>query len=310
MVQRIIFMGTPDFAVPVLTALIGQDHDVRAVYTQPPRPAGRGMSVRKSPVHQKAEQFAIPVYTPQTLRDPQEQRRFAQIEADFAIVVAYGLILPSEILSATRLGAYNVHASLLPRWRGAAPINRAIMAGDTETGVMIMKMDEGLDTGPVAMAESVKISPDMTAGELHDKLSLLGADLIVRAAAALERDSLVLTPQQETGITYAPKLSKDETRIPWLRTASEVHNHIRGLSPFPGAWCEMPVGEKNERVKILRSVTAAGEGAPGTMLDDELLIACGEGAVRAVMLQRAGRQPVDRAAFLRGARLKKGVVLA
>ena len=306
---RIIFMGTPDFSVPVLTALIGHGHEVVAVYSQPPRPAGRGMELRKSPVHLKAEEFTIPVFTPTSLRDTNEQEVFAHHDADLAVVVAYGLILPPAILQAPRLGAYNVHASLLPRWRGAAPIQRAIMAGDSESGVAIMKMDEGLDTGPVAMAESVTIGPDMTAGQLRDALSVLGADLMVRAAAALERDSLTLTPQPETGVTYAAKIGKSESRIDWKLPASEVHNHIRGLSPFPGAWCQFPFGTRSERVKLLRTTIADASGTPGQVLDDNLTIACGEGSLRLLQLQRAGKQAADADAFLRGNPVVAGTVL-
>lgn len=306
---RIVFMGTPDFSVPVLTSLIGQNHEIVAVYTRPPRPAGRGMAERKSPVHEKAEQFGIPVFVPVSLKDSEARQRFIALEADLAVVVAYGLILPQAILDAPRLGAYNVHASLLPRWRGAAPIQRAIMAGDRETGVIIMKMDAGLDTGPVAMAQKTEIGPDMTAGELHDELSMLGADLMVRAAGALERDLLALTPQAEAGITYAEKVSKGETRVDWSRPAQEVHDHIRGLSPFPGAWCEMDLGGRKDRVKLLRSTMVDGRGSPGEVLDDKLAIACGTGAVRLVRLQRAGKQAVNAEAFLAGNRIAKGSVL-
>lgn len=306
---RIIFMGTPDFSVPVLTALIGQGHEIVAVYSQPPRPAGRGMELRKSPVHSKAEEFVIPVFTPTSLRDPNEQEIFARHDADLAVVVAYGLILPSAILQAPRLGAYNVHASLLPRWRGAAPIQRAIMAGDSQSGVAIMKMDEGLDTGPVAMVETVSIGPNMSAGQLHDALSALGADLMVRAVSALERDSLVLTPQPEPGVTYAAKIGKSETRIDWSFPADDVHNHIRGLSPFPGAWCQFPFGEKTERVKLLRTIVTDASGNPGEVLDDKLTIACGQGSIRLLQLQRAGKQMADADAFLRGNPVGSGTVL-
>ncbi|GGA79535.1 methionyl-tRNA formyltransferase [Brucella endophytica] len=314
--MRIIFMGTPDFSVPVLTTLIGQGHEIAAVYSQPPRPAGRrGLELTKSPVHQKAEEFGIEVRTPKSLKSPEEQEAFRALEADVAVVVAYGLLLPSAILEGTRLGCYNGHASLLPRWRGAAPIQRAIMAGDRETGMMIMKMNEGLDTGPVAMVEKVAITPDMTAGELHDRLSMIGADLMVRAMAALERDSLTLTPQAESGVTYAAKIDKAETRIDWVGKAREIHNRIRGLSPFPGAWCEMEIGvpasdqrelkggaDKLERVKLLKSTLAEGSGGmPGTILGDGLTIACGEGAVKLTLLQKAGGKPLGAQDFLRGA---------
>lgn len=307
---RIIFMGTPDFAVPVLVALIGAGHEIAAVYTQPPRPAGRGMTESKSPVHRQAEHLRLLVRTPASLRGSAERAEFAGLNADLAVVVAYGLILPEPVLNGTRLGAYNLHASLLPRWRGAAPIQRAILAGDRETGVMVMKMEEGLDTGPVAMAERVAIAPDANAGRLHDELSRLGADLMVRALGALERDGLKLTPQTESGATYARKIDKSETRIDWSLPARQVHNLIRGLSPVPGAWCEMEIGGRRERVKILASALANGAGAPGEVLDGNLAIACGAGAVRLLRLQRAGRQPFDAAQFLRGARFEAGAVIA
>ena len=304
--MRIVFMGTPDFSVPILTAIIGQGYDVVAVYSQPPRPAGRrGLELTKSPVHEKAEQFGIPVFTPKSLKGAEEQEVFASLEADVAIVVAYGLLLPKAILVAPRLGCYNGHASLLPRWRGAAPIQRAIMSGDSETGMMIMKMDEGLDTGPVAMAEKVAITPDMTAGELHDRLSMIGADLMVRALGALERESLTLQPQAEEGVTYAAKIDKAEARIDWSKPARDVHNAIRGLAPFPGAWCEMEINGVVERVKLQRSTLGEGSGAAGTVLDDRLTVACGEGAVRLVTLQRSGGKSLPAQEFLRGATVTK-----
>ncbi|MDH7788953.1 methionyl-tRNA formyltransferase [Ochrobactrum sp. 19YEA23] len=304
--MRIVFMGTPDFSVPILTAIIGQGYDVVAVYSQPPRPAGRrGLELTKSPVHEKAEQFGIPVFTPKSLKGTEEQEVFASLEADVAIVVAYGLLLPKAILDAPRLGCYNGHASLLPRWRGAAPIQRAIMSGDSETGMMIMKMDEGLDTGPVAMAEKVAITPDMTAGELHDRLSMIGADLMVRALGALERESLTLQPQAEEGVTYAAKIDKAEARIDWSKPARDVHNAIRGLAPFPGAWCEMEINGVVERVKLQRSTLGEGSGAAGTVLDDRLTVACGEGAVRLVTLQRSGGKSLPAQEFLRGATVTK-----
>ena len=304
--MRIVFMGTPDFSVPILTAIIGQGYDVVAVYSQPPRPAGRrGLELTKSPVHEKAEQFGIPVFTPKSLKGAEEQEVFASLEADVAIVVAYGLLLPKAILDAPRRGCYNGHASLLPRWRGAAPIQRAIMSGDNETGMMIMKMDEGLDTGPVAMAEKVAITPDMTAGELHDRLSMIGADLMVRALGALERESLTLQPQAEEGVTYAAKIDKAEARIDWSKPARDVHNAIRGLAPFPGAWCEMEINGAVERVKLQRSTLGEGSGAAGTVLDDRLTVACGEGAVRLVTLQRSGGKSLPAQEFLRGATVTK-----
>lgn len=304
--MRVVFMGTPEFSVPILTAIIGHGYEVVAVYTQPPRPAGRrGLELTKSPVHEKAEQFGIPVFTPKSLRSAEEQDVFASLEADVAIVVAYGLLLPQAILDAPRLGCYNGHASLLPRWRGAAPIQRAIMAGDAETGMMIMKMDAGLDTGPVAMAEKVAITPDMTAGELHDRLSMIGADLMIRALGALERESLALQPQAEEGVTYAAKIDKAEARIDWSKPAKDVHNTLRGLSPFPGAWCEMEINGAVERVKLQRSTLGEGRGEPGAVLDDRLTVACGEGAVRLVTLQRSGGKPLPAQEFLRGAQVTK-----
>lgn len=307
---RLIFMGTPEFSVPTLTALIGHGHDIAAAYTQPPRAAGRGMAARRSPVHVAAEQFGLPVETPRSLKDPAAAEHFAKYEADAAVVVAYGLILPEAILAGPPLGCWNGHASLLPRWRGAAPIQRAIIAGDTESGVMVMRMAPGLDTGPVAMAEKIAIGPEMTAGELHDALSRICADLMVRAMGALERGQLDVTPQEEAGATYAEKIAKAETRIDWSKPARRVHDHIRGLSPYPGAWCEMPVGSKHQRVKILRAEPAEGEGAPGAVLDDQLLIACGEAAIRPQQLQREGRQAQDRAAFLRGNPIARGETLS
>lgn len=299
---RVIFMGTPEFSVPVLTAIIGHGYEVVAVYSQPPRAAGRrGLELTKSPVQQKAEEFGIPVFTPKSLRSEEEQQKFCDLQADVAIVVAYGLLLPQPILQGTRLGCYNGHASLLPRWRGAAPIQRAIMAGDKETGIMIMKMDEGLDTGSVAMVEKVAITENMTTGELHDVLSMAGADLMIRALGALERESLTLRPQEEEGVLYAAKIDKAEARIDWSKPAETVHNTIRGLSPFPGSWCEMEIGGKVERVKILRSAIAEGSGIAGTLLDDKLTIACGEGAVQLLALQRAGGKMLQAAEFLRGA---------
>ncbi|WP_176026774.1 methionyl-tRNA formyltransferase [Brucella intermedia] len=304
--MRVVFMGTPEFSVPILTAIIGHGYEVVAVYTQPPRPAGRrGLELTKSPVHEKAEQFGIPVFTPKSLRSAEEQDIFASLEADVAVVVAYGLLLPQAILDAPRLGCYNGHASLLPRWRGAAPIQRAIMAGDAETGMMIMKMDAGLDTGPVAMAEKVTITPDMTAGELHDRLSMIGADLMIRALGALERESLALQPQAEEGVTYAAKIDKAEARIDWSKPAKDVHNTIRGLSPFPGAWCEMEINGAVERVKLQRSTLGEGKDEPGTVLDDRLTVACGEGAIRLVTLQRSGGKPLPAQEFLRGAQVTK-----
>ncbi len=306
---RLIFMGTPEFAVPALLELAGRGYDIAAVYTRAPKPAGRGMALQPSPVEREARRFGLPVLTPATLKTADAQEAFRAHKADAAVVVAYGLILPKPILDGVPLGCFNIHASLLPRWRGAAPINRAIMAGDTETGVTIMKMDEGLDTGAVAMVERAPVGADVTAGELHDVLARLGAETIVKALAALERGSLQLKPQPEAGISYAAKISKDETRIDWSRPWQEVHNHIRGLSPFPGAWFELAGENGPVRVKVLRSTRGEGSGAAGTVLDDKLTVACGEGAVRLVELQRAGKQPMATEEFLRGTAIPAGTRL-
>ena len=307
---RLIFMGTPDFAVPTLIELAAAGHEIAAVYTRAAKPAGRGMDVQVSPVEREARRLGLAVVTPATLKTAEAEAAFRAHNADAAVVVAYGLILPKPILQAPRLGCFNVHASLLPRWRGAAPINRAIMAGDAASGVTIMQMDEGLDTGAIvgnlAMAERVAIGPDMTAGDLHDALARLGADLMLRALAAAERGSLSLTPQSAADVTYAAKIGKDETRIDWTKPWHDVHNHIRGLSPFPGAWFEIG----GVRVKALRSTKGEGSGAPGTALDDKLTIACGDGAVRLTQVQRAGRQPMAAEEFLRGTPMKGGARLA
>jgi methionyl-tRNA formyltransferase len=303
---RLIFLGTPDFAVPSLIELAGRGHEIAAVYTRAPRPAGRGMDVQPSPVEREARRRGLPVLTPKTLRDEAAQEELRAHGADAAVVVAYGLLLPKAVLDAPRLGCFNVHASLLPRWRGAAPINRAIMAGDATSGVTIMKMDEGLDTGAMALVERVAIAPDMTAGDLHDVLAPLGADLIARALAALERDTLAFTPQPAEGVTYAEKIEKSETRIDWAQPWQEVHNHIRGLSPFPGAWFELD----GARVKALRAGKGEGAGAPGTVLDDRLTIACGTGAIRLTQVQRAGKQPMAAEEFLRGTPVKAGARVA
>jgi len=303
---RLVFMGTPDFAVPTLVELVGRGHDVAAVYTRAPKPAGRGMDLQPTPIEREARRFGIPVHTPKTLRTPDAEAQFRAHEADAAIVVAYGLILPKPILEAPRLGCFNLHASALPRWRGAAPINRAVMAGDAETAVMVMRMEEGLDTGPVAMAERLAIAPDMTAGELHDRLAPLGADLMARALAALEKDALVLTPQPGDGVTYAAKIDKGETRIDWGKPWQQVHDHARGLSPFPGAWCEIG----RARVKVLRTTKGDGAGAPGTVLDDRLTVACGDGAVRILSLQPAGKRAMTADEYLHGTRVERSTVLS
>jgi methionyl-tRNA formyltransferase len=302
---RIVFMGTPEFAVPTLVEIVGRGHEVVAVYTRAPKPAGRrGLDLTPSAIEREARRFALPVLTPATLRTTEAAASARAHGADVAVVVAYGLILPNPILEACRLGAFNLHASLLPRWRGAAPINRAIMAGDVETGVMVMKMEEGLDTGPIAKEERVPIPFDVTAGDLHDRLARLGADLMVGALDALERGTLPLTPQPQAGVTYAHKIAKEETRVAWGRPWQEVHNHIRGLSPAPGAWFE--IAGEGVRVKALRTMKGEGAGVPGTVLDDELTVACGEGAVRILELQRAGRQAMKAHEFLRGTSIAAG----
>jgi methionyl-tRNA formyltransferase len=299
---RLIFMGTPEFALPTLVEIVGRGYDVAAIYTRAPKRAGRGMDLQPSPIEREARRFGLEVLTPSTLRTDEAAATFRAHGADAAVVVAYGLILPPAVLAGVPLGCFNLHASLLPRWRGAAPINRAIMAGDHETGVMAMKMDEGLDTGPIAMAERVPIGAEMTAGELHDVLAPLGADLMVRALGGLERGALTLTPQAAAGVAYAPKIDKAETRIDWTRPWRAVHDHCRGLSPFPGAWFDAA----GLRVKVLRTTRGEGSGAPGIVLDDRLTIACGEGAVRIVELQRAGAKPMRAKEFLRGTRLPAG----
>jgi methionyl-tRNA formyltransferase len=303
---RLVFMGTPDFAVPTLVEIVGSGHDIAAVYTRAPQPAGRGLAPRPSPIAREAERFGLQIFTPKTLKENDAADAMRAHGADAAVVVAYGMILPKPILEIFPLGCFNLHASLLPRWRGAAPIHRAIMAGDKETGVMVMKMDEGLDTGAIAMAEHMPIGADATTGELHDELARRGADLMLRALAALEKGQLQLTPQAATGATYANKVDKDETRIDWTKPWQAVHNHCRGLSPFPGAWCELPGAG---RVKILRTTKGIGEGQPGRVLDDRLTIACGTGAVRLLELQRAGKQPMPADEFLRGMPIMRANVL-
>ncbi|WP_424933946.1 methionyl-tRNA formyltransferase [Amaricoccus macauensis] len=298
--MRLIFMGTPDFSVSALDALREAGHEIACVYTQPPRPAGRGKKPRPSPVQARAEALGLPVRHPVSLKSAEEQAAFRALGAEAAVVVAYGLILPQAVLDATARGCFNIHASLLPRWRGAAPIQRAIMAGDAETGVCIMQMEAGLDTGPVLLREAVEIGPADTAGTLHDRLSELGARLIVDAIAQI--DQLAPQVQPETGVTYAEKIDKAEARVDWTRPAVEIDRQIRGLSPFPGAWAE--VG--GERVKLLLSEPADGQGEPGDVLDDGLKIACGEGAVRLLRLQRAGKGPMDARDFLRGFAIKTG----
>jgi methionyl-tRNA formyltransferase len=304
MALRLIFMGTPDFAVPTLLAIASQGHDVAAVYTRAAKPAGRrGLELTPSPVEREAKRLGLTVHTPASLKGADAQAAFTAHRADAAVVVAYGMILPKAILDAPPLGCFNLHASLLPRWRGAAPINRVIMAGDAESGVTVMKMDEGLDTGAMAMSARAPIAPDLTAGELHDTLARLGAGLMVLALAALEKGALQLTPQPKAGVTYAAKIDKAETRIDWAKPWKAVHDHIRGLSPFPGAWCELP---GTGRVKVLRSARGEGAGPPGTVLDGRLTVACADGAVRIVELQKAGGKPMPADEFLRGSAMPVG----
>ena len=298
---RLAFMGTPDFAVPTLVELIGQGHEVACVYSQPSRPKGRGLESEPSPVHALALTQKIAVRTPVSLKDSAQQELFAALDLDAAIVVAYGLLLPKQVLDAPRLGCFNLHGSLLPRWRGAAPIQRAIMAGDEETGVMSMRMEEGLDTGPVLLAERTKIGRK-TYGELHDELAHLGADLMARTLAALKRGSIGEQLQPAEGVRYAKKISKAETRIDWTKPAREIDCLVRGLSPRPGAWSEV----KGERVKILNCEPAEGSGAPGVLLDDALSVACGSGALRLTRLQRPGKSVMDASDLLRGFSMSRG----
>lgn len=309
MTLRIVFMGTPDFSVSTLNEIVAAGHEVVAVYTQPPRPAGRGQAERKSPVHIAADGYGIPVRTPKNFKDEADRETFAAHNADVGIVVAYGLLLPKFILDAPKHGCLNLHGSLLPRWRGAAPIQRAIMAGDAQTGVMVMQMDEGLDTGPVAMSAEIPITPDMTAGMLHDTMMGVGASLIKQALADLEGGVLTFTPQAEDGATYAKKIDKAEAHIDWSQTADEVHNRIRGLSPFPGAWFEIELQGKPVRVKALSAEVADAQGQSGTILDSKLTIACSTGAVRLLKVQRQGKGAMDADAFLRGAGDLAGKVL-
>jgi methionyl-tRNA formyltransferase len=301
--MRLVFMGTPDFSVPVLEALVGAGHEVVCVYTQPPRPAGRGKNLRPSPVALAAEKHGIEVRHPVSLKSGEEQARFAALDAEVAVVVAYGLILPQAILDAPARGCLNIHASLLPRWRGAAPIHRAVMAGDAETGVCIMQMEAGLDTGPVLLREATSIGPEETTGDLHDRLSGMGARLIVEALARL--DDLSATPQPQDGVTYADKIDKAEARVDWTQPAAALDRQIRGLSPFPGAWTE----HDGTRIKLLASRVAEGEGAPGTLLHDPLRVVCGSGAVEIMQLQRAGKSAQSADEFLRGWPLPEGTQL-
>lgn len=298
--MRIVFMGTPDFSVPVLDALIDAGHEVAAVYCQPPRPAGRGKKERPSPVQARADALGLTVRHPLSFRDPADVAAFADLKADVAVVVAYGLILPQAVLDAPRRGCLNIHASLLPRWRGAAPIQRAIMAGDTDTGVCIMQMEAGLDTGPVLLRKAIPIGAEETASDLHDRLSALGADAITEALAQL--DTLTPETQPDEGVTYAQKIDKAEARVDWSRPAQDVDRLIRGLSPFPGAWTELD----GQRIKLLGSRLADGSGIPGVALDDTLTIACGNRAVQIIRAQKAGKGAQDAQSFLRGVPVPKG----
>ena len=311
MALRVIFMGTPDFSVPTLSRIVADGHEVVAVYTRAPKPAGRrGLEMRPSPIHAEAERLNLSVYTPKTLRSAEMSEHMVSHGADVAVVVAYGLILPLAILNAPRLGCLNLHASLLPRWRGAAPIQRAIMAGDAETGAMVMRIDEGLDTGPVALEDRIPITAQMTGGDAHDLLAQRGAALMSQALHELEQGQLHFHPQASEGITYAHKIDKAECSIDWSRSAQELRNHINGLSPFPGAYFEADFGKGLERVKVLRASLISGQGAAGQVLDDSLGVACGEGAIRLLEVQRAGKAPMLAADFLRGTRVSSGMKLS
>ena len=296
---RVVFMGTPDFSVPMLRAIADAGHEICAVYSQPPRRSGRGKKVQPSPVHTAADAIGVPVRTPVSLKSPDEQAAFTELNADVACVVAYGLILPKPVLDAPKHGCLNLHASLLPRWRGAAPINRAIMSGDRETGAMVMRMEEGLDTGPIALTLREPIGPDMTAGELHDRLSERGADLMVEALAKLEEGTLDFVPQPDQGACYANKIDKAEARIDWSQSAEAIHNQVRGLSPFPGAWFDLD----GQRIKVLASTQPTQDetkSLPGSLLDKSGKVACGVGSLRLVTVQRAGKKPASFDEFNRG----------
>jgi methionyl-tRNA formyltransferase len=306
MALKIVFMGSPDFAVPALTALIAAGHEIVCVYTQPARPAGRGRNLRPTPVHAFADARGLPVRTPKSLKGVEAQAEFAALGADLAVVVAYGLILPKAVLEAPRFGAINLHGSLLPRWRGAAPIQRALMAGDTQTGVQVMRMEEGLDTGPVLLSQTVPIKADDDAGALHDRMAEAGAPLLARAVALIENGEAQFTPQTADGVTYAHKITPAETRIDWTLPAREVDLKIRGLAPFPGAWFDY----QGARIKALGSRFELSDGTPGETLDDALLIACGVGAVRLTRVQREGKGPMAAGDFLRGTPIAKGAQLS
>lgn len=307
--MRLAFLGTPDFSVAALKALVDAGHEIACVYSQPPAPRGRGQTLQPSPVHAFAEARGIPVRTPASMRDPAEIAAFAALDLDAAVVVAFGQILPGAVLEAPRLGSYNVHASLLPRWRGAAPIQRAIMAGDKVTGVQVMRMTEGLDEGPVLATATVRIDAQDTAATLHDRLAVAGAELIAATLPSIEDGTAVAVPQAEEGVTYAKKIRPKEARIDWTKPAAEVDRKIRGLSPFPGAWFLLPTEKGPVRVKALLSAYEDADGAPGAILDERLLVACGEGAVRLLRVQREGRGPQDVEVFLNGTPVAAGTVL-
>ncbi|HEU0117950.1 MAG TPA: methionyl-tRNA formyltransferase [Alphaproteobacteria bacterium] len=299
---RIAFMGTPDFAVPGLRALKDAGHDIVAVYSQPPKPAGRGQQIQKSPMHRAGEEMGIPVHTPKSLRNAEEQKIFTDLKLDIAVVAAYGLILPKAILDAPKFGCLNIHASLLPRWRGAAPIQRAILAGDSQSGVTIMQMDEGLDTGAMLLADKVAITDKTTAGSLHDDLMAMGSKLIIKAVEGRANGTLKATPQPEAGVTYAAKLTREDGRIDWSKSASEIERQIRGLQPWPG--CFFMLG--NEAIKVQGAEIADKSGTPGTLLADDFTVACGEKSLRLTSVQRAGKNATDGASFLRGQRISIG----
>jgi methionyl-tRNA formyltransferase len=307
---RLVFMGTPDFAVPTLKSLIDEGHSILSVYTRPPSRAGRGLKERLSPVHGFAKAAGLAVETPASLRAPEIREHFIARKADAAVVVAYGQILPSALLDAPRLGSFNLHASLLPRWRGAAPINRAIMAGDRETGVTVMRMTEGLDEGPVCLSNSVVIGDNETAGELLDRLAVAGASLMVEALARLQKGTLSQTPQGAEAATYAPKIDKAEAHIDFARPAATVLRHIHGLSPFPGAWAMVALAGGSQRLKFLKAEVAEGRAEPGRIIDDDFAIACRVGAIRPLIIQREGKAPLSRREFLRGHPLKSGSTLS
>ncbi|MFZ5729435.1 MAG: methionyl-tRNA formyltransferase [Pseudomonadota bacterium] len=308
--MRLAFLGTPDFAVAALARLVEAGHEIACVYSQPPAPRGRGQTLKPSPVHAFAEAHGLPVRTPASMRDPAEVAAFQALDLDVACVVAYGQILPAAVLDAPRLGSFNLHGSLLPRWRGAAPIQRAVMAGDPVTGVQVMRMTEGLDEGPVLATATTRIGPLDTAGDIHDRLARLGADLLAESLPKIETGELPAVPQAEAGVTYAKKIRPKEARIDWSKPAAAVDGQIRGLSPFPGAWFTAQTEKGPVRVKVLACRREDGEGAPGEVLDEDLLVACGEGAVRLMRLQREGRGPQQSDVFLRGFPLPAGTRLA